>query len=65
MGILDGLSDPVLMAEISERQRLVKTLADRWGCDEDAARAWLISEDQAAIELFAIGSKAPRDVLHG
>lgn len=63
-GILDALLDPKVMDEITARQTLVATLVDRWGCDVDAARAWLISEDQAAKELFAIGNKMPREILH-
>jgi hypothetical protein len=63
-GLLDGLRDPVLMAEVAERRRLVLTLADRWNCCEDAARAWLVSEDHAAMELFAIGNTIPREILH-
>jgi hypothetical protein len=63
-GLLDFLTDPVAMERYGERHRLVLTLADRWGCGEDAARAWLLSEDQAAQELFAIGNTVPRSILH-
>lgn len=63
-GLLDKLSDPEYMAQVYERHRLIMTLCDRWGCDEHSARAWLESEDQEAMELFAADSKLSKPTAH-
>jgi hypothetical protein len=68
MGLLDALSDPVLLAKINEqiddRKRLAVTLADRWGCSQQSALVWLDQEEAAAMELFAIGNTVPRNILN-
>ncbi|MGY4160491.1 hypothetical protein ACVINW_006333 [Bradyrhizobium sp. USDA 4461] len=56
VGLLSGLSDPVVMAQIAERQRLIATLADRWSVSYDDARHWLDSwEDVDRVEQSASG----------
>lgn len=41
MGLLDGLSDPKVMARISERQRLAERVAEQMGVSLSEARAAL------------------------
>ncbi|XSC46800.1 hypothetical protein ACF1BQ_014610 [Bradyrhizobium sp. RDT10] len=40
-GILDGLNDPVLMAEIDRRSRVVDRIAERLGVNRTEAREML------------------------
>ena len=49
MGLLDGLSDPVLIAQIAERQHVVQRIAEHFGCGYDAARDWLDASDAHAF----------------
>lgn len=49
-GLLDGIADPSLWAELEERNALVDYLASRVGTTPDSARAWLDANDAHAIE---------------
>lgn len=49
MGLLDALTDPVLMAEIAKRRQLIEHLANWAGCGYDEARIWLDWQDAEAI----------------
>lgn len=64
MGLLDALTDPVLMAQLEERRDLVRKIADLFGTTPDEARAWLDTQDHAAFETFCEGNSFPRDALH-
>lgn len=63
-GILEAIGDPVLMARIDERSRLVTRIAAAYFCSDEGAGAWLDEEDRAAMQLFAIGNNIPREILH-
>lgn len=43
MGLLDALTDPVLMAQIEEHNRIVVRLAEQMGVTRDEAREALFS----------------------
>jgi hypothetical protein len=49
MGLLDGLNDPVLMASLEERRRIVERIAEHYGCGYEAAREWLNAQDAHAM----------------
>ncbi|WP_407146338.1 hypothetical protein [Bradyrhizobium sp. ORS 86] len=56
LGLLAGLYDPVLKAQVAERERLIATLADRWSVTHHDARHWLKSwEDVDHVEMSASG----------
>ena len=51
MGLLDALTDPVLMAQITERNRIVGKLAEQMGLTHDEARLALCNfEDFTSSE---------------
>lgn len=67
-GLLDGLTDPALMARIDDRQRLIARLAEYGRCDFDAARIWLEVQEASAFETaqqnVAAGAVACIEAYH-
>jgi hypothetical protein len=47
MGLLDGITDPVVMAKIEERNRLVDKIAGQMGVSRDEARQALFNFEAA------------------
>ncbi|WP_339033608.1 hypothetical protein WHZ78_17575 [Bradyrhizobium symbiodeficiens] len=58
-GLLDALSDPDLMAQVEERRRLVRKVAERFGWSEDEARHALDAQDALAFEAAQLRLEAP------
>jgi hypothetical protein len=59
MGLLDGLTDPEVMARIAERQRLVEHVAAQLGVTPQEARVCLDNADAIAAETFCEGNVIP------
>jgi hypothetical protein len=64
MGLLDGISDPEMMATVGERQALVEHLARFHGWSIEDTRVGLEIADQRAMERFAVGNKIPMGGRH-
>lgn len=56
MGLLDGLSDPEVMARISERQRIAARVAAQMGVTLEEARA--------ALRAFEADTSSDGHTLH-
>ena len=59
MGLLDGISDPEMMAAVKERQDLVEHIARAFGWSIKHTRVGLDIADKRAMERFAIGNTIP------
>jgi hypothetical protein len=63
-GLLDFISDPVAMAHIEDRYRLVEHVAAQMSCTHEAARDWMAEGDRFSIETFHVGNTIDRKLLH-
>lgn len=64
MGLLDALTDPVMMAQIEQRRQIVARVAEQMGCTPAEARVQMDHWDRVAMETFCLGNNYPREALH-
>ena len=64
MGLLDGISDPEIMAEVENRSVLAEHLAAAHGWSFEHALIGLAVADLRAIDRFCVGNTIPTRERH-